>query len=164
MKKLNLGCADWKLPGWDNIDLPQVDLGVFPWPWVDNSIDEILASHILEHFTRADGKRFLAECWNILRPGGALYIAVPDLDKFIECHLSGDFAPLGGYRWTDLNHLMGGDKSDLRPEWRHKYMYSFDSLSFALLQLDFELITRRGMEEFDNPAYKAISLYMSAIK
>jgi predicted SAM-dependent methyltransferase len=163
--RLNLGCADWKLPGFHNIDLPHVDLGRFPWPWEDETVDEILASHILEHFTLDGGERFLSECYRVLKPRGVLHIAVPDMDKFIDAHLSGDFTPLGGYYWRDLNHLMGGDGSEPRPEWRHKHMYNFASLAYTLLNQGYDLIHRRtGPGEHDNPAYAAISLYVDAVK
>src|SRR5262247_2208869 len=48
--KLNLGGGLRKIPGYQNIDRK---LGTEVYPlreWADNSIDEIRASHILEHF------------------------------------------------------------------------------------------------------------------
>jgi predicted SAM-dependent methyltransferase len=53
---LNLGCSSYIMPGWVNVDcrpLPGVDvvcdLEQIPWPWKDNSVDEVLMSHFLEH-------------------------------------------------------------------------------------------------------------------
>ncbi len=53
-KKLNLGCGNKKIEGFIGVDkygTPDklVDLEVFPWPWKDNSVDEIIMSHVLEH-------------------------------------------------------------------------------------------------------------------
>ena len=54
--KLNLGCGSKKLEGYINIDKydtykPDIihDLEKFPYPFEDNSINEILLSHVLEH-------------------------------------------------------------------------------------------------------------------
>ena len=47
--------ADWRnvdalaMPGVDEV----VDLFAYPWPWADNSVDEIWASHLIEHIPHA---------------------------------------------------------------------------------------------------------------
>lgn len=160
--RLNLGCGDLHLEDWKNIDLPDVDLGKFPWKWKSNSVDEILASHILEHFDRLTALKFLEECKRILKSNGVLHIAVPDMDKFIDCHLSGDFSPLGGYRWTDLNHFMGGDSSERKPELRHKYMWNWYSLAYVLDRVGFSEVIKSEPTEIDNLKYAAFSLYVDA--
>lgn len=45
-------------------------------PFSDESFDAVIANHSLEHMTRLDG--VLAEIGRVVRPCGALYIAVPD--------------------------------------------------------------------------------------
>jgi glycosyltransferase involved in cell wall biosynthesis/ubiquinone/menaquinone biosynthesis C-methylase UbiE len=47
-------------------------------PYPDNSIDIIISYHFLEHITRAEGARFLKECYRVLKPGGVVRIGVPD--------------------------------------------------------------------------------------
>jgi hypothetical protein len=82
--KLNLGCGNQILDGWVNVDKfgqPDqiLDLETFPWPWDDNSADEILLSHVLEHL----GQRpdiFIAimrELYRVCRDGATLHIRVP---------------------------------------------------------------------------------------
>lgn len=168
---LNLGCNGDRLKGWLNVDLPGLDadihhdLSIFPWPFDDNSVDKILASHILEHMTREDGVKFLSECFRVLSPGGVLHIAVPDMDKFIDCHLNNDFTPLGNYLWIDLNYFAGGDSRENIDSMRHKYMYCFASLAYTLQGVGFrEVEHRKTLLPFDSFAYKAISLYVDARK
>jgi SAM-dependent methyltransferase len=81
---LLLGCGGQEArPGWVHHDRgmrPGVDvahdLEVRPWPWADDSAEEIEARHVLEHL--ADCVGFMDECWRVLRPGGRLRVWVPD--------------------------------------------------------------------------------------
>lgn len=167
MAKLNLGAGSWQLDGWDNVDCEEVDLSRYPWPWAKNSYDEIMASHILEHFSRDNAFAFLYECRRILKPGGVLHIAVPDMDKFIDCHLSGDFSPLGGYEWTSLDEFLGGNKRDVKAvaKDKHYYMWCEASLSWTLQRIGFtQFACRIDPLPIDSPVYTAISLYMDAVK
>lgn len=53
--KLDLGCGEFPKEGFEGVDLyteaakHRVDLYQFPWPWADNSVDEIHCSHFIEH-------------------------------------------------------------------------------------------------------------------
>jgi len=78
---LNLGCGETHKEEMVNVDLygnPDIvwDLQEFPYPWDDNSVDEILMNHVLEHLPNWWGA--FTECARILKPGGKLYIHVPD--------------------------------------------------------------------------------------
>ena len=48
-------------------------------PHPDASVDAIYSSHMIEHLDRGEARAFLAECRRVLRPGGVLRLAVPDL-------------------------------------------------------------------------------------
>lgn len=78
---LNIGCGLNKMDGWVNVDAygtPDIlwNLNKYPWPWKDNSIDEIYANHIFEHLLDWFGA--FKECARILKTGGSLQINVPD--------------------------------------------------------------------------------------
>ena len=84
--KLNLGCGFKKREGWVNTDVEsecnpdiQIDLEKFPWPFDDNSCDEILLEHVLEH-VGADidtHKMIMQELYRIAKPGAKISIIVP---------------------------------------------------------------------------------------
>ncbi len=79
--KLNLGCGKKKLAGYTNVDMfgePDLKLDLFrlPWPWEDNSIDEIACHHFLEHVP--DFRSTWMEFHRVLKPGGKLWIRVPN--------------------------------------------------------------------------------------
>jgi hypothetical protein len=84
--RLNLGCGSKKIPGWINIDkfatsaTDQVlDLEVFPWPWPDDAVDEVLMWHVLEHLgaETAVYLGIIKELYRVCRDGAKIVIAVP---------------------------------------------------------------------------------------
>jgi hypothetical protein len=82
--KLNLGCGENKIAGYCNVDKfgePDLrwDLETFPWPWADNSVDEIAMSHALEHMGQAPAVfiAILKEIYRIGRDGARLILRVP---------------------------------------------------------------------------------------
>ena len=170
--RLNLGAGPHALPGYTSVDLADSDivhdLRVFPWPFANGSIEAIVASHILEHFDKADGRLFLRECYRILAPCGVLALAVPDMDRFITAHLTHDYAPLGGYFWTDLNRLCGGGEYEQNVALRHRYMYSWESLAYALEAEGFHAeavaFDSSALGNVHTEDYRAISLYVDAVK
>jgi predicted SAM-dependent methyltransferase len=80
--KLNLGSGEEVLDEYINVDIYQkhpeimnVDLNKLPLPWDDESIDEILLSHIVEHLDQP--YEFIMECTRILKSGGKLIVKLP---------------------------------------------------------------------------------------
>ena len=70
--KLDIGCGKNKKEGFigvDAISFPGVDQVVdvrLPWPWADNSVDEVHCSHFLEHLTAYERVHFVNELWRVL--------------------------------------------------------------------------------------------------
>ncbi len=84
MEKLNLGCGLNLLPGYTNVDkfgTPDMlcDLEAFPWPWPDNSVDEIILHHVLEHLgqTVDNYLSIIKEMYRICKPSTEVHITVP---------------------------------------------------------------------------------------
>ena len=100
--KLDLACGDRKQEGFLGVDVEKTDstdyvfnLLEFPWPFKDNSVDELTTSHFIEHIPMAywnDNNRlsilpekgsvelfekFFEECWRVLKPGGKFTIEAP---------------------------------------------------------------------------------------
>jgi SAM-dependent methyltransferase len=84
--QLNLGCGNRKLSGWINVDKypacnpDQVaDLESLPWPWPDDSVDEVLLSHVLEHLGAATDVYLgiFKELYRVCRDGASVSILVP---------------------------------------------------------------------------------------
>src|SRR5579871_3634888 len=82
--KLNLGCGSDIKPDYVNVDkfpasaeVVQADMPKLPFE--DNSADEVLLSHVLEHFGYADGELLCREILRVLKPTGYVFIEVPDM-------------------------------------------------------------------------------------
>jgi predicted SAM-dependent methyltransferase len=92
MLKLNLGSGKLKIKGYENID-KIYGTDAYPLQFDSGGVDEIRASHILEHFGRWEVKKVLRNWVDKLRPGGVLKIAVPGFDKLMESQARGDKLP-----------------------------------------------------------------------
>lgn len=80
--RLDIACGQNKTPGFFGVDianLPDVDLvwdlEKFPWPFPDNSVDEAVCNHYIEH--TKDLIAFMNEVYRILRPGAQILIRAP---------------------------------------------------------------------------------------
>ncbi len=50
----------------------------------DATVDIVYSSHMLEHLDREAARLFVQEAYRVLRPGGAIRIAVPDLALLVD--------------------------------------------------------------------------------
>lgn len=102
--KLNLGCA-WSCfhYGWENCDIFDNSqfcnqfrykfrrlnlLDGLPM-YGTETVDLIFMHHVLEHFNYVDGLRILKECRRVLKPDGAIRVAVPDAETLMSIYIDG---------------------------------------------------------------------------
>lgn len=96
MKYLNIGCGYHyvKSPEWINIDFSKTGDDVIAHnllrgiPFAENTFDLVYHSHVLEHFTKDDGIKLIKECYRVLKPGGILRIAIPNLESIVREYIS----------------------------------------------------------------------------
>jgi len=138
MLKVNLASGHFPLPEYLNIDLynPKADLkaDVLSLPLTDNSVDEAVAIHIIEHFHYYDGQAALKEWYRILKPDGRLIIECPDIlnvcKKFVdvtEQERSNLYPQIYGFPWEE-GHA-------------HKFAYTKTQLIWTLKNIGFKNIT-----------------------
>jgi SAM-dependent methyltransferase len=166
--RLHLGCGATTPAGWVNVDgslgarlakwrplRPLLRaLGVFaidwdpsivvhdlrrPLPWPDRAAAAIYSCHTLEHLSRDDGRRLLHECRRVLRPGGVIRIAVPDVAQLIGEYEKGVFPAVELVERMGVAAEEPGDgpwKRRLAPLFRfpHRCMYDGDSLLAAMAE------------------------------
>jgi len=84
LRLLNLGGGGNLIDGALTVDLdPRADSYVNvtkPLPFARASIDLILLEEVIEHVDKATGLALLHECRRVLKAGGTIRIATPDLD------------------------------------------------------------------------------------
>ena len=83
--RLNLGGGDIDLPGYVNIDRKS-GREAYPLDYPDNSVDEIRASHLIEHFGHQETVPVVKDWVRALKPGGVLKIATVDIDKVVQIY------------------------------------------------------------------------------
>ena len=116
--RLNLGGGTVPLPGYVNVDRRE-GREVYPLDYPDGSVDEIRASHILEHFSHREVAGVLKDWVRALKPGGRLAIAVPDFEIIARQYLAGAPMPvesfvMGGHEDGNDHHGALFDEEQLR--------------------------------------------------
>ncbi|UOF78259.1 methyltransferase [Caudoviricetes sp.] len=82
--KLDIGCGKNKREGFigvDILDFPgvdqKVDIRKAPWPWADDSVEEVNCSHFLEHLTAPERIIFFNELYRVCKKDSKTAIVVP---------------------------------------------------------------------------------------
>jgi len=150
--RLNLGAGKTVIPGYLPVDIHD-GAAAMPLDYPDNSVDEVRASHLLEHFSYCRTLEVLAEWFRVLKPGGVMKIAVPDFDRIITAYQAGSTEPIEGY-------LMGGhaDRHDV-----HLAIFSTDKLRECMQHVGL-VDVRPWTSEIADCAAKMISLNLQGTK
>ncbi len=115
---VNLGCGNNWREGWINIDVVSNSPYVKAYdlrkgiPLENESADFVYSSHMLEHLGKREAENFIRECFRVLKKGGIIRIAVPDLEtiareylKNLEAAKKGDEEAKKRYEWIMLELL-----------------------------------------------------------
>lgn len=127
-----IGASGMIPAGWIGTEIDDVDL-LRPQTWerffCPGSIDALLAEHVWEHLTAADGVIAAATCFQFLKAGGYLRLAVPD-----------GLHPDPAYIENVRPQGTGPGASD------HRVLYNHDSLRTVFEQAGFQV---KLLEHFD---------------
>jgi SAM-dependent methyltransferase len=81
--RLNIGAGDVPIDGFTSVDRKNGQ-EAYPLGYADDSVDEIRASHILEHFGHSEVALVLQDWIRALKPGGRIRLSVPDFAVIAE--------------------------------------------------------------------------------
>lgn len=180
---LHLGCGPIMYPSnevlkWINIDWesshnPDHVLDCLELSAHYSNIDYISSCHSLEHYQYPDDAQSLInQCYKVLKTGGILRIAVPDLELVAKAYANG----------SDLKFIYGPEfhgfyKNDCAAErfhffmtaWEHKIVYDYQLLSQLMKEAGFSKIRKCYPNDTEIPGftydrYISESLYVEAVK
>jgi len=169
LDKIHLGSGSKVLPGWYNIDMIGGDLRLnlcSALPFDEESIGLAFSAHTLEHLDyHTSAPRLLREIARVLRHGGVLRLAVPDIGAYARAYATEnarffadydrarpEFGAAAGYD-TPLSKVMLMSGSAMRPgAWfDHKMGYDFETLSKLLTHVGFSSVQRSHFGGSDHP-------------
>jgi predicted SAM-dependent methyltransferase len=161
---VNIGCGATWHPAWTNLDVRPVSPQVQLWdvshglPFGSEQVDACYASHVLEHLTREQARALLVECVRVLRPGGIVRLAVPDLEGIAREYLhvvaradNGEQAAMDQYEWITLELLdqLVRDKSGGEME-RYLRSKAVNNAEYVVARIGPEAMKYMGMESETN--------------
>lgn len=142
-RKLHIGCGEKRLSGWLNIDIEgnAADLHhdmMNPLPFPTGSVELVYNEHFLEHLTAEQGVAALREFHRVLRVGGVLRVAMPDLRYILFRYF---------WRWRAQEWIKRYDYDHLQTpaemvnlcfhEWGHRHLYDHPELIRRLREAGF---------------------------
>lgn len=165
--KLNIGCGTDYKPGWINIDnnsdnnITKLDLNWDlrkPLPFKDNSVDFVFNEHFFEHLTTDEAQITIKDLMRVLKPGGIMRIAMPDLEMVVSTYLD-----------TPLNKDSVIKKYGLgfiktRAEWMnmsfrwwgHMWLYDWEELKRRLEEAGYKNVKRCELNKSEYPELRKL--------
>ncbi len=140
--KLHIG-GEEKKEGWKILNIQQkpdvdfigdiTDLGQFE----DNSIEEIYASHVVEHVAQKKVETTLKGIHRVLKDSGKFYVSVPDMDILCRIYLDPKAPPK--VKFHTMRMMFGGQVDDFD---FHYFGWNFQFMNEYLLKAGFKKIER----------------------
>jgi hypothetical protein len=149
--KLNLGCGDNKLPGWENHD-SDVDIAR-PLPWRDNSASYIFIEHCVEHVSCHEAIRFFEEAFRVLAPGGILRVTVPSIEKIMACDDQAYFEFTK--KWSGEASAHGAAKAILFSH-GHQMAWTVSVMASLLRYAGFSYLCEREVGQSPHPELRGV--------
>ena len=153
--KIHFGCGNIKFPGWLNTDIyyRDINLTVEPDMYVDitkllpfrtNSAKYLYSEHLIEHIEVEKISIFFKEAHRVLKKGGILRVATPDLNHIARKYLSRDWKRQDWLTWPEYRFIKTpAEMLNIALRWwGHKYLYDETELRRRLKESGFKKLKR----------------------
>jgi SAM-dependent methyltransferase len=175
-KKLQLGAGGNAMDGWLNSDLLPRPLEIFvdvtrPLPFPDRSFDYVFSEHQIEHILYPDGVFMLRECFRVLKPGGVLRIATPDLERIVGLYAAEKTEVQQRYIRFATDSFIPETSDygacfvvncDVR-NWDHKFIYDFATLAQEMHRAGFVDVSRHEAGESGHEVLRGLEAHGAVI-
>jgi SAM-dependent methyltransferase len=185
VRKLQLGSGENILPGWLNTDAqsPRLYLDISqPFPFADATFDYIFCEHTIEHIHFNSAVSMLFECRRILRPGGKIRIATPNLASYLrlfepqggeivcECidEIFNDWILTGFHAAANYRPVNDAPSAvfvlnDLFRNYEHKFIYDAATLGDTLAHCGFSDIGVRDVGDSTDVNFRGLETHTSRV-
>jgi SAM-dependent methyltransferase len=150
--RLHLGCGEWHLDGYVNIDFPLTEHTVQTSSGADicgdisqlrmprESVDEIRNHHVFEHFDRQEALALLCNWHQALKVGGTLYIETPDFEESIKLLLFNASLTYQDKQGI-MRHIFGSHEAHWAIHcdgwYREKFIHVLTMLDFEIVSIEY---------------------------
>lgn len=168
IRKLQIGCGKNPLQGWLNTDIDARN-GIYldatrPLPLPEECIDCIFTEHMFEHISYRDGNRFLREACRVLKRGGKIRIATPNLAFIIRLFSEVDADLAQRYIKFQVDRFIpyakvytrGNVVNNFFYNWGHHFIYDLEMLTHTLLDSGFTEVARCNPGESNDPHFRTL--------
>lgn len=175
--KLQIGAGPNTLIGWLNTDAVPTSREILyldatkPFPFKDSTFDYVFSEHLIEHLTYSEGLFMLRECYRVLKPGGRIRIATPDLETLIGLYAQEKSELQQRYiNWiVDIFLTEIGiyrESFVINAAFRrfgHQFIYDHGTLESAMEEVGFVDVISYAPGETDDEAFRGIESHGRAI-
>jgi predicted SAM-dependent methyltransferase len=154
--RLDIGCGTYKHEGYTGVDVepsvnPDICAPMWNIPLPDNSVDEIISSHALEHVTKFQVVPVLLEWKRLIKtaPDGIIIIQVPDLEWCCRAWLA---HPQTDW-WMDILFGMCTTEGE-----QHRTGFTVPIMTEYLRQAGLSLIDARTIESHGQPTLEFVAM------
>ena len=163
ISKLQLGSGRNVLQGWLNTDKSApscwkgaiyMDVGKrFLLP--DESVNYVYSEHLFEHLSYNQARNMLQESFRVLKPGGVIRIATPNLEFLLDLYQHPEVEINKRYiEWAShagkLPYSAVYVINRFHTAWGHRIIYDYETLSALLAEFGFKDIRRCEMSKSEH--------------
>jgi predicted SAM-dependent methyltransferase len=163
--KLNIGCGTDYKEGWINIDnnsdnnIEKLDFNWDlrnPLPFAGNSVDFIFNEHLIEHLTVAEAHIVIKDLMRVLKPGGVMRIAMPDLETAVDQYLNLPLSKDPTIKRFKLDYIKTrAERINMAfREWGHMWLYDAEELKRRLKEAGCKNIKQCKLGESTYPSLR----------